>query len=509
MARSLVSLAGDILLEILEMLQGRDTLACYATCCCLRTLIKHSLPSQYAIELFACGMLDGPDSLPTLERLERLHRHTAAWEKLLWTGRVPLPHLVGVRRPSGASGAMLLLPGEAPFETPAARLRMHVQQVPSELSGISERHYIVPSNLVVGGNYKVFLDMSQGLIASQELEYFSVFPKLCPLAVDRRGPCRRPVRDPGPMEISSIHDMRGDFLLETVHDCTAYTPISRNWKTGFIAATGISMARDGPFCFLNERHALSAMPSKPKDSQAACLRVTSLSPVDPDHNSVLEQPSLYVFELPESLQNCVTLVHMQTSALETAPRGYFYPDPDPADRLISISLSLHHRKRIIIDTLARTLLRCMAARPAGPGELHVRIPWEAWGTHGARLTADISWVREFALSGARRAFIRYPPAPDGAVTLTVLDYHPRRVARAIARGSATVLHGAEIGEEDTGAGAGPLRTVLPCIATDVPVSDVQALAGDGEVVAWLCDNGALLAKYDDDRDIGHAWAYTI
>ncbi|KAI0061519.1 hypothetical protein BV25DRAFT_765015 [Artomyces pyxidatus] len=185
---------------------------------------------------------------------------------------------------------------------------------------------------------------------------------------------------------------------------------------------------------------------------------------------------------------------MHASTVNTAPtaRGCF--SPDPADRLISITLSVAREltpgQRFIIDIPARTLTRYIDAHPAAAGTGPVAVPWDIWGPRGARVTAVPEGDTDWSVSGARRATVHR--GPDAEI-LTVLDYSPRRVARAVARGVAAVLHGAEVGAEHTG-GHGVLRTQLPCISTEIALPESVAIKGVWVLRAWICENGVMLAK---------------
>ncbi|KAI0065669.1 hypothetical protein BV25DRAFT_1581334 [Artomyces pyxidatus] len=199
-----------------------------------------------------------------------------------------------------------------------------------------------------------------------------------------------------------------------------------------------------------------------------------------------------MFELPEFIHDSVRSASLRACTLQTlpSPQACFYSDP--ANRLICVLLStITGLLNFVIDVPACTLTRYIAAHPVQPGAPTVVVPWEAWGTHGARVTVSTGTARFGTISGSRRVTACWPSGADGHGVLTVLDYCPRRVARAIARGTAPVLHGAEVGVEFTGADFGPLRTTLPCIATETQLPDGIA---QGRDIAWICENGILFAQ---------------
>ncbi|KAI0061511.1 hypothetical protein BV25DRAFT_763306 [Artomyces pyxidatus] len=283
------------------------------------------------------------------------------------------------------------------------------------------------------------------------------------------------------------------------------TPTLRNWTTGLIEATGTPISSARPI-FLDTRHILYTAAGGRRDAaDQARLCVASLVP----SGHTPAQSCSYAFALPEFLLYGVSFVDTRACTLETTParHGCFYSDPD--DRLISIELIfIDWSGRFIIDVPARTLTRYIAAHPAVPGQPAAVVPWDAWGTHGARVThcpgyTSMSW----AISGSRRATLLPRSGVDNTTMLTVLDYSPRRVARAIARGTGNVVRGSEVPAENTGAGFGALRTMLSCISTEIPVPD--RLAG-GMLRATICENGVLFTKRDArSNTVIDAWAYTI
>ncbi|KAI0061505.1 hypothetical protein BV25DRAFT_763213 [Artomyces pyxidatus] len=516
MAHSLPFLPNEILLRILEMLGCRDILACHATCSRMRVLITDSIALQYSIELSACGMIDGrqdPHTLPIQERLDRIRRYTAAWETLLWTSRLALPHLVGLESPISVSGDVFLLPPSVVGAIADSVTGVQVQQIPSELRAIKEDHQIhsIPV-LALTGNGKIRLDAAQELIVFRERNFIGgqtvtrthvhslLTGEAHPLAF-AHGVME--TMDPG----LAFEDMCGDLLLEAIASDVGgiCTPIVRNWKTGLVEAKGTVMIKHRYMAFLDKQHIISVTGGTYLALYPTCLQVTSL--VSVDTTPTLAESRSYSFALPEFLQHKLLHIHTQISNLEhiPPPHGCFYPDP--ADRLISVAIN-SSGKRFVIDIPVRTFKTYISSHPGGAAAI---IPWDAWGTHGARMVHVSPFdTGRWTLSGSRRMTFRRALEPDGPNMLTLLDYSPRRVARAVARGTATVLHGAEVGTVYTGPECGPLRTLLPCIVTEVPLPDIMGEWGEGVESAWLCENGVLFLKCDAvSHRILDACAYTI
>ncbi|KAI0061514.1 hypothetical protein BV25DRAFT_765072 [Artomyces pyxidatus] len=250
------SLPADVSVMLLETLPGRDILACGATCRRLRSLVTDSVSLQYAIELFACGMLDGPrgpQSLSIPDRLDRLRRFTAAWEQLQWTNRVMLSHFVGFRPCYDLSGDMLAL-------TRADGLDLMVsRQFSSELRGIDEHHIVfaVPGSSRLS-NFQVSLD--------QDLLFFKELLPGNSLRLHSRSLL---TGETHPLAYISdvtnaaayIHDICGDFLLETSYlDGPALSQLRlRNLKTGLVSKNGMPQDHKRAI-FLDKHHILSVGP---------------------------------------------------------------------------------------------------------------------------------------------------------------------------------------------------------------------------------------------------------
>ncbi|KAI0059704.1 hypothetical protein BV25DRAFT_1828684 [Artomyces pyxidatus] len=505
---SLLPLPNELLLGILENLPVRDVLACNATCRHLRDLITDSVTLQYAIELFACGMLDGaqgPHTVPVPDRLDRLRHYAVAWERLLWTNHISLPHVAGFRLPLVVSGDTLLFLHVADLDGMVSRA--YVQRLPSALREIEE-HRVIPRFPAHSALSDFNISSDQDVLVFGELR--SQHPprlhirslstgEIHPLAgmlsvTDAAAP------------ITAIHDLHGDFLLEAVRVIGSPDKLNlRNWKSGVVEAEGMPISFEHAI-FLDDHHILSVESSTYELHHSPCVHVTSLV-------TAKYAPASYVFALPDFMREIVTYADTYTRPLETttAPRGCFYPDP--ADRLITIKIETSQSGNFAIDVLASTFVRYIAAHPTSPDKPTISVPWNDWGTHGARITVDPR-THVWTVSGARRAIVRRRDADHPAATLTVLDYSPRRVGRAIARGAANVLYGSE-GNTDYagllfGPHYGPLRTLLPCIATEIPFPDDVVGDGSGMLRALICENGVLFARLDVQYNmISEAWAYTI
>ncbi|KAI0061510.1 hypothetical protein BV25DRAFT_1826650 [Artomyces pyxidatus] len=179
MTDSLLLLPTEILIGILLALEVGDILACTSTCKHLHAIIVDSLQLQYEIELYASGMLDGargPHTLPVQERLDRIERYTAAWEQLLWTDRISLPHLAGCISPAAVSGDVVVLP-----QLDGTAVSMHVQQISSALRAVDE-YYVAQSTPTSSPFFGIQLDSAQDLLVVSNGCGAILYPSSCYVA---------------------------------------------------------------------------------------------------------------------------------------------------------------------------------------------------------------------------------------------------------------------------------------------------------------------------------------
>ncbi|KAI0063911.1 hypothetical protein BV25DRAFT_372060 [Artomyces pyxidatus] len=148
----------DILLEILTNLDSRSLLICRTTCRRLNRIVSDSVLLQYRIELAACGMVDGRQTLDVAEKLRRLRLYNAAWNEVEWTGHTALPHLANYQPPSMASAGALVFHSAT---TSHNRSLTALQHVSSKLRCIHEQHIVFPVDV----GFNSLIDPSQDLLA--------------------------------------------------------------------------------------------------------------------------------------------------------------------------------------------------------------------------------------------------------------------------------------------------------------------------------------------------------
>lgn len=203
----------------------------------------------------------------------------------------------------------------------------------------------------------------------------------------------------------------------------------------------------------------------------------------------------HLFMFPAATQHPGTLVVSHMSPWRAGPSGApgcFHSDP--ADRLLAIDVTvIRHPGSMSIHVPARTLLNYVRSHPGT-----TVVPWDVWGPQGARATPQGHTMDGFPVHGMRTVIV--PKDLFGSrPTMTVLDYHPRRVARALARQrdgdtGFTIVRGGDIYDHDAMLRA---KTALPCLSVELPLSDeLVELFREEEAspCVFLCEDGVVIVE---------------
>ncbi|KAI0063943.1 hypothetical protein BV25DRAFT_1914990 [Artomyces pyxidatus] len=538
MAARILNLKDDDLLEILENLDYKSLLACQMSCRRLKTLVAESISLQYTIELAACGMVDGPRGSSTLdvtERLRRLRLYDAAWRHLEWTGHTALPHLVDHLPPLMASrGALLFQTGDVDDDESDVdddEPKDLLQQISSELRGVKERSIFFP----VRTGYNVLLDPSQDLLTSAPVSsHPPPLPHRCQLLSLFTGEAHPlssaldPCADIGERTLIEIC---GDHILEAIQpnpDLANWDYYVWNWKTGHIVLTTPSTTYNSSMRqharFLDNNRILVLETGEWHEGKVGCIHVLSIPSTPPGNipqRPIHAEPSGHAFMLPKFVQEDpgpLTVFLAYGCPHSESNSGYFHSDPD--ERLLSIRVDNSWYPRasegpdhVFIDIPLQTFRSYIATHPLSGDSLTV--PWDEW-RHGARVTRHDSrpWMGHSDLvstSGMRRINLRRSGEGSTAV-LELLDYHPRRVARAIARqrdGSGEVLFHSDKIEGEV---YDDLQTALPCLVKQIPLPDKLVQQSDDEWVisGCLCEDGIIFMTMGPiSGSIAMAWEYSF
>ncbi|KAI0055525.1 hypothetical protein BV25DRAFT_1901474 [Artomyces pyxidatus] len=532
----LLLLPVDILLDILERLDSEALVSCRATCVNLKTTIDHSVSLQYKIELAACGMLDGPrddrQSLDVTERLRRLQLYDDAWRTPRWAQQADFTHLHGLVPPESffvsLSNEDLVFIRES-HSFPPSSTTMVLQRLPSALRGVEERHREV---VVPGRLNDVVIDSSQDLLIWGEIMINSQRRHVHHLRELSTGDSHPMAFNRSTESLESdtnffnemANDICGDYLLLEwlLSHLNIWKYMVCNWKTGAIVYTG-----EQPFALVSERRRFLDLynlvmdvnrPSSGESHGPIGIKVVRFRD-DPSTSSVHNDgpnttPRSHIFLLPVAMQHPGTRVTFEISPwrMDTARTpGYFHSDP--ADRLLAIDVTAPSSRETFmsIHVPARTLLSYVDTH-SGTTE----VPWEMWGPQGARATLRGYPIDGFTVQGMRTVVVSYG-ASDPLPRMTVLDYYPRRVGRALARQRAgdsavTILHGGEIYAPDD---VLCVKTARPCLSVEVPLPDDLARSfreQDGAPMVFLCEDGLLVVELDPTSEsevVKRVWTFTV
>ncbi|KAI0061532.1 hypothetical protein BV25DRAFT_1992207 [Artomyces pyxidatus] len=499
----------DVLLEILESLDGRDIVMCKAVCRRLKKVVSETVSLQYKVELFSSGMLDsqhGPHTLTLAERLARLRSYNAAWRCLEWTtcGEV-LPHLQDYSHSADVATSASIYSRRAEDSMQDTIM----QQIPSQLRGIPERHtsLLIPAQISdIWSN--VYTDAAQDLYVIVVGAYlgFRCFMRSISSGEDHPLGC-------GILEVITSLPPRPGFqtsvdicnaqILITICGRTsaAFEIILGNWQSGAVLSKQTTSERCGSYVnnghpkayFLDDDHILL----EHLEPDACDCGHSSIQVYTIDSDDGLGATPSYTFVLPDFMQILYPPHRLSPlSKAWMAPRpavdtGHFHPNP--ADRLLTVILSVPADRgqfdEHYVDIPLHTLRSYVAAHPGGV------VPWAAWGPRGARatrvrvprgLSAVYRMNEQGFVGGLRRLLLC--PAADGAPMILLLDYHPQRIARGRLCAEGALEAGAEM---LAALAIGGVETALPCLASAAPAPQALAEILDGfdQCGIRLCEDG--------------------
>ncbi|KAI0041250.1 hypothetical protein FA95DRAFT_713390 [Auriscalpium vulgare] len=487
----LLVLSDDLLRAVLLLLDDiKSILACQATCRRFKTVVKNSLQIQYKIELGTSGMCEGPDArhLNAFEKLQRLRAYQAARAGDITFEELPfVPALFGDIWLMRSSVTTLVL-----MSPENDGLRIDVQQMPSVMRGIEERHWSIKlaDIFTVAG-----FDASQDLLMVQKVDRggnHACTLSILSLSTGERHPSAvfdstREVHDSGHVEV--FRDHCAVACSEQRRSCLAIW----NWKTGstkvnlFPPQSGLVSG----FTFLDGGH-IAIMS---RDSPAILVYSFDLAQSDYLPTTFLLPPDIDV--TPPTLIPCTAVAGAEHA-------GIFHPAPSARILSLFLTSSEVDGGHFLLNILADTLLAHLQDAPA-------TVPWADWGPAGSRLTR---WPRlTQPPDRSEMCVVTLAPdgrvGPDGSPVGVLADYRPSRVAQARQRGLVGLVEKAtSVADEDLG---GLTEAALPYAIRQF------TMPWNGERVDRLhkviaCEDQMFVFEqsYAEDRHlVVKAWAGTI
>ncbi|KAI0045807.1 hypothetical protein FA95DRAFT_1560771 [Auriscalpium vulgare] len=417
----LLDLPEDLLHAIILLVDDtKSILACLATCRRLNTL-GDSLRVQYSIELGASGMREGPDArhLDVSEKLQRLRAYRSACARDITLELLPFAPFVAGNIGSRLHSSVTTLVSETDSDD-EHRGTVLVQQMPSVLRGIEERHWSIelPGHMHKGVSA---VDASQDLLVAYASDY-SVNDTwiLHMLSLSTGEP--HPSAFCASKEVTRSHlvdEVLGDYCAAKGWEEARRCVTIWNWKTQS-REVKLFLPQPEPdfsFTFLDAAHIviLATDPS-----------VILVYSFDVEQSEYL--PTTFALPTDSRITNILELNNCTTVAGSDHP-GIFHPTPS---RMLSVFFNTPRDPCwFYLNIPTDTLLAPLQAAPA-------TMQWADWGPAGSRLIPLPENVKagEFDPRGVMCAVTL---AQDESIweaesTAVLADFRPSRVAQARRRG---------------------------------------------------------------------------
>ena len=243
--------------------------------------------------------------------------------------------------------------------------------------------------------------------------------------------------------------------------------------------------------FLDETHILipvSAVDSalKPGQNYEVMLLVYDFDPsVTLFINQIATIPYCFRISLPvrtgiATFRHARLNTNTASFSVPSSTQGYFHTDPK--DRIIALEVTDNNWLQSMEETSelyapAHTFLSYIAAHPpitasasvstSLSGHKPLDVPWDAWGPHGAHLVRAAD--QPYILRRPRVCGMRVLGASQSNGSVVVADYHPGRVARQCAGGTAGVLARPLSTFSEILLGARAQRPKSMCVTKEVPL----------------------------------------
>ncbi|KAI0048645.1 hypothetical protein FA95DRAFT_1678127 [Auriscalpium vulgare] len=388
----LLDLPDELLEAILSELDHHSIFACQTTCHRLKTVVDSSMHARYIIELAATGMCEGPAAqyLDTPERVRRFRAYEAARAGPIVLAELPfVPALVGNLWRMRMSVTTLV----TDVLEVDGHTRVYVQQMPSAVRGIEERHW----NLRLPKfTYVAAVDASQDvLVVSSPPKALSILS----LSTGEFHPSAAVAEIP----LSGV-------------SMVAYAEVFVwNWRTGGHEIelrppkTSARFKPQSKFTFLNSTH-IAILLDQPDAILVYSFIRTEKAPPPPT-----------VFMLPKSAPGTLISLRPCNDVGGTRHAGLFHPAP--AARMFSLITKERALERLELAVPATTLLVHVPSAKA--------VPWALWGPKGCVLVRGCHVGMNAPLglgASAMRLVMQGNNGVDGEPTYTLADHCRARVS---------------------------------------------------------------------------------
>ncbi|KAI0056509.1 hypothetical protein BV25DRAFT_1903191 [Artomyces pyxidatus] len=411
-ASSLLLLPVELTIKVFLKLDSQSLLSVQLTCCRLHDIITQSLHLQYAVELAAAGLCDNPgDQMPVAVRLDALKRYERGWNDLSQL-LPPLSPTTLLPQPGNSdthilSGNVLACidAGEEP-NTVSALL------IPSNLRGIAHRRWSLTFQFTA---HDLIFDALQDLLILVSFDQLNPTLHIRLLSTGDPHPSTTqpaiPILNGNP--IRGTGRVCGDHLALFVVPNTFESRNIRvlNWKTGDVVTQWLCPRSDmtsnfTSFSFLDDRHIM-------------VLSTRGLDPPRLQLYSFLEPGRCCDFVFAEVIGLPRVVLRFCENTAPHRPGGVHQLGPfftDPSERLVVIFLAIFGYDSIYVCASSLTLLSFARDKTSF-------VPWKSgWGFRPDMYPQGCTMV--YGMKVVRCSY---------AGILSVYDYHPYRVARALRR----------------------------------------------------------------------------
>ncbi|KAI0320318.1 hypothetical protein OF83DRAFT_612054 [Amylostereum chailletii] len=486
-----LSLPPELILKTLQCLDCKALLVCRETCRRLRDLIDSSRALEYTITLVACGASDvSANVLPTSDRLDRLRRYHRAWQDLEWVTNEP-----GLGGVAAAGYLWELYTGVwAKSSGEKGTSGLSFVRLPSEIRGIDRHEWAHEFGFPL---LDFGLDVTLDLLVL--IEDLPLGPNLCRIHI--RSLSTGDVHPSAPTSGHIPYDLHvvpaerplwsftvrinGDFLgIFFISIDGASELCVWNWKTGErkMLLYGDEMRS---FTFLSENLVLVATMSDPlglNPSASSSLVVYNVnhgypSKVYVDYIDLV--PCECSFALPPRRSNEHTWnirFHSDPSPgwkpadTQTAPP--FCVEPD--QRLLVVDYEVE-RERGDIYCFSFFIPMATLLANINAVDLGLSVPWTQWGATTSCVVGDHGHWDAWGGGGFVYGMRYICPQPvlraDSPPMISVWDFHPVRVRRALAGGVPLGSEHLVVPPVDQARQWYPDGMKLPFIVKEVPVPE--------------------------------------
>ncbi|KAK0421934.1 hypothetical protein EV421DRAFT_1914740 [Armillaria borealis] len=359
----------EIYLAIFSFLDARSLASCQQVCQSFLALINEMVALEYTNELARHGYIDHAADLPLLYRLDQLHEHHNAWDKLdgVWSEII-----------LDRSGPSTQMYSGNVLAKNSGQGRFDFTRLPSSSPCVEQREWLIPvpdSNLGVS---EFEIDASQNLLVVYKCPWWERNPNIpvqFHLLTMSSGKAHELASAPILKHVHNDPNFSVSFTIQIAGDHLGVRFNANVAPTELVYLTGNEIRS---FAFLTEKHVVIAVST---DTELRLLVVNFIAESS-EQTRVTNVTHCLALRLPNLSPSSVLLDFI----IECDPSPT-WPNQDDSipfhdEVLYSVTLcTVAGKYRITILIPRRTLLAQLRSFVTGAKE----VEWSAWGPEGARV----------------------------------------------------------------------------------------------------------------------------